>query len=177
MSEVVRLTLVSHAMTDAMAAGRFPLDEPLTDVGRRQVESLAGQQDCRHLTAPERRARETAERLGLRPVVEPALADLDCDGWRGRPLATIDVRHLETWLAEPECAPHGGESIADLAKRVSAWLGSLSRSTVAVTHPAVIRAAILHALDAPSKSFWRIDVAPASHTVLHLRDGRWTLRV
>ena len=45
----------------------------------------------------------------------------------------------------------------------------------AVTHPAVIRAAILIALEAPPKSFWRIDIAPASRTVLHFR-GRWTLR-
>ena len=47
-----------------------------------------------------------------------------------------------------------------------------------MTHPAVIRAAILVALDAPPKSFWRIDIAPVSHTVLHLpRAGSWTLRL
>ena len=39
MSEVVRLTLVSHAMTDAMAAGRFPTDEPLNATGHRQVDA------------------------------------------------------------------------------------------------------------------------------------------
>ncbi len=39
MSEVVRLTLVSHAMTDAMSAGRFPTDEPLNSVGYRQVDA------------------------------------------------------------------------------------------------------------------------------------------
>jgi hypothetical protein len=33
------------------------------------------------------------------------------------------------------------------------------------------------ALDTPPKSFWRIDVAPVSRTVLHFRDGRWTLRL
>ena len=47
---------------------------------------------------------------------------------------------------------------------------------VAVTHPAVIRAAILVALDAPPKSFWRIDIAPMSRTVMHLRGQAWTLR-
>ena len=40
-TEVVRLTLVSHAMTDAMAAGRFPADEPLNRIGRRQAEAAA----------------------------------------------------------------------------------------------------------------------------------------
>jgi broad specificity phosphatase PhoE len=47
---------------------------------------------------------------------------------------------------------------------------------VAVTHPAVIRAAILIALDAPPKSFWRIDIAPVSRTVMHFRGHAWTLR-
>jgi hypothetical protein len=32
------------------------------------------------------------------------------------------------------------------------------------------------ALDAPPKSFWRIDIAPASRTVLHFRGHAWTLR-
>jgi broad specificity phosphatase PhoE len=47
---------------------------------------------------------------------------------------------------------------------------------VAVTHPAIIRAAILIALDAPPKSFWRIDIAPASRTQMHFRGHAWTLR-
>ena len=47
---------------------------------------------------------------------------------------------------------------------------------VAVTHPAVIRAAIVIALDAPPKSFWRIDIAPVSRTVMHFRGHAWTLR-
>ncbi|ORW72337.1 histidine phosphatase family protein [Mycobacterium saskatchewanense] len=179
MSDVLRLTLVSHAMTDAMATGRFPLDEPLSDIGRRQVKSSAAVQDCRHFAAPERRARETAELLGLRPIVEPRLADLDCGTWRGRPLTAIDPRALETWLFNPACAPHGGESIVDLTRRVGGWLGSLgddASPTAAVTHPAVVRAAILFALDAPPKSFWRLDIEPVSRTVLHFRNGRWTLR-
>jgi broad specificity phosphatase PhoE len=82
------------------------------------------------------------------------------------------------WLTDPTQAPHGGESVVDLLDRVAGWLASLEPSrTVAVTHPAVVRAAILVALSAPPKSFWRIDIAPVSHTVLHLREGRWTLRL
>lgn len=55
-------------------------------------------------------------------------------------------------------------------------LASARGRIVAVTHPAVIRAAILVALDAPPKSFWRIDIAPMSRTVMHLRGQAWTLR-
>jgi len=180
---VARLTLVSHAMTDAMAAGRFPADEPLNDTGRRLLESVAAldiTDDARQLTAPERRARQTAQLLGLQAATEPRLADLDCGPWRGEALANIGPSDLDAWLTDPACAPHGGESIADLMQRVNGWLASLTGDglrTVAVTHPAVIRSAILLALEAPPKSFWRIDIAPLSRTVLHFRDGRWTLRL
>ena len=183
MTGVVRLTLVSHAMTDAMAAGRFPADEPLNDTGRRIVESVAALEiagDTRQLTGPERRARQSAQLLGLQAATEPRLADLDCGRWRGEALANIGHAELEAWLTEPADAPHGGESIAGLIERVDGWLNSLTDDisrTVAVTHPAVIRAAILLALDAPPKSFWRIDIAPLSRTVMNFRGGRWTLRL
>lgn len=180
MSEVVRLTMVSHAMTDAMAVGRFPADEPLNDIGGRRVERLDTKGDNRHLTAPERRARQTAQLLGLRAVTDPRLADLDCGRWRGHTLGELRGEDLETWLTDPARAPHGGESIVDLIERVAGWLGSLAENTsptVAVTHPAVIRAAILHSLDSPPNAFWRIDVAPFSRTVLHFRNGHWTLRL
>ncbi len=48
--------------------------------------------------------------------------------------------------------------------------------TVAVTHPAVIRAALVVALNMPLVTFWRIDVPPLTATGLHWRSGIWTLR-
>jgi broad specificity phosphatase PhoE len=181
---VVRLTLVSHAMTDAMAAARFPTDEPLNETGRRQAEAVAGLDvtgfGTRHVAGPEQRARQTAQLLGLRAATEPRLADIDCGQWRGQALGSVVPAELELWLSEPDQAPHGGESIVDLTERVAGWLDSLveGRSrTVAVTHPAVIRAAILLALDIPPKSFWRIDIAPVSLTTLHHRNHCWTLRM
>jgi broad specificity phosphatase PhoE len=69
--------------------------------------------------------------------------------------------------------------VVDVMIRVRKWLDSLAARRgrlAAVTHPAVIRAAVLVALDAPPRSFWRVDVAPASRTVMHLRGQAWTLR-
>jgi broad specificity phosphatase PhoE len=191
-SEVVRLTLVSHAITDAMAAGRFPTDEPLNATGRRQVDASIDLGVRRRsddpsapgpgytaLTGPEQRARQTAELLGLQAVVEPRLADLDCGRWRGDVLGGVRPADLAVWLTDPTRAPHGGESVVDLINRVRGWLNSLSTTRsriVAVTSPAVIRAAILVALDAPPKSFWRIDIAPVSRTIMHFRGHAWTLR-
>jgi len=180
--EVVRLTLVSHAMTDAMVAGRFPADEPLNEAGRRHAQTAAGlriNRQTRQLAGPERRALQTAELLGLRAEVEPRLADLDYGRWRGTALNDVCPGQLRAWLTDPARAPHGGESIAVLIDRVAQWLDSLTSTvlpTIAVTHPAVIRAAILVALGAPPKSFWRLDIAPLSRTVMHCRGHAWTLR-
>ncbi|MBJ7340929.1 histidine phosphatase family protein [Mycolicibacterium sp.] len=180
MSEIVRLTLVSHATTDAMAAGRFPRDEPLNALGQRQVDATVdlGLVDAA-LCGPETRTRQTAELLGLRAETESKLADLNCGAWRGSVLNGVDAGELTLWLTDPTQSPHGGESVVDLVARVDDWLSSLSDRRgrlVAVTHPSVIRAAIVVALNAPPKSFWRIDIGPVSRTVLHLRGHAWTLR-
>jgi broad specificity phosphatase PhoE len=179
-TEVVRLTLVSHAMTDAMSAGRFPADEPLNDTGRRQAQRLEIRSDASQLTGPERRARQTAKLLGLQATTEPKLADLYCGRWCGETLQSLPPADLNVWLSDPGQAPHGGESIVDLIDRVSGWLESLTSNalpTFAVTHPAVIRAAMLVALGAPPKSFWRIDIAPVSRTDMHFRNDCWRLRL
>lgn len=180
MTDVVRLTLVSHAMTEAMAAGRFPNDESLSELGRRQVARGAATHTYRELAGPEQRTRQTAQLLGLHAAAEPRLADLDYGDWRGQPMDCVDPDSLRVWLTDPDAAPHGGESIVALVERVSGWLNSLSDNairTTAVTHPAVIRAALLVILDAPPKSFWRFDVAPVSRTVLHHKGESWTLRL
>jgi broad specificity phosphatase PhoE len=84
---------------------------------------------------------------------------------------------VAAWLSDAEAAPHGGESLADLFRRVSAWMDECIREghTIAVTHAAVIRAAIIHVLDAPARSFWRIDIEPLSVTKLRGDGVRWTL--
>lgn len=187
--EILRLILASHAMTEAMVAGRFPADEPLTDTGCRQARSLRKlliphvNSATHQLTGPERRVQQTARLAGLTPVVEPRLADLDCPGWCGMTLTSIEPEELKLWQTDPSAAPHGGESLIELIARVAQWLLALApladdtARMIAVSHPAVIRAAILIALDIPPKSFWRIDIAPSSCTVLHLRGQLWRLRL
>ena len=40
----------------------------------------------------------------------------------------------------------------------------------------MIRAALVHALDLPPRTFWRLDVAPLTATELSGRSDRWNLR-
>lgn len=192
MSGLVRLTMVSHGMTDAMAAGRFPVDEPLNALGRRRLADRAG--GIREPTAawtvvcgPELRTRQTSEEMGLDAVPDAALSDLDVGDWRGRPLDAVEPGDLAAWLRDPAATPHGGESVETLIERVRRWMRTLAvfpektpdtpGRVLAVTHPAVVRAAVLTALQAPPNSFWRIDVAPAARVELHHRGAGWTLRL
>jgi broad specificity phosphatase PhoE len=166
-------------MTDAMAAGRFPTDEPVNTLGRNQIERVHLTAAERAVCGPESRTQQTAELLGLKPTIHSGLADLDFGRWRGDSLGGVSPAEVTIWLTDPGRAPHGGESIVELVARVGRWLDSLTSErsgVVAVTHPAVVRAAVLVALDAPPKSFWRIDVAPLSRTVMHFRGNAWTLR-
>ncbi|MFI5720867.1 histidine phosphatase family protein [Nocardia sp. NPDC051750] len=182
MPGVRKLDLISHGITDALRAARFPADEPLTPAGRaalagRTVEPPAGAQV---LVGPERRTRETARLLGLDAAPLSRLRDLDAGAWCGTRLDTLAPDRLHQWRTDPGYREHGGESVLDLLERVRGWLTELTAApptaTVAVTHPAVIRAVLVVALDAATESFWRIDVAPGSRTRLHHR-GAWTLRL
>lgn len=129
---------------------------------------------------PERRCVQTARALGLAPMTDPGLRDQDHGRWRGHELVQVEAAEPEavhTWLTDPAAAPHGGESLLDLAERVAGWLDTRPAGRgVAVTHPAVIRAAMVRALGAPPESFWRIDVVPLAQVHLTARHGRWKLR-
>lgn len=125
---------------------------------------------------PEIRCLQTADALGLDATADPALSDLDLGAWRGRQMPEIEPADLFTWMTDPDARPHAGETLTELLVRVSRWLGTLPDARIAVvTHPAVVRAAVLHVLGAPPASFWRIDIAPLSQTWLSHHGGRWQL--
>lgn len=173
-----RLTLISHAATAATRSAAFPLDESLDRPDDLSPSPLLRRFDT-VLSGPEIRCLATAEGLGFAPTVDPALADLNLGSWRGRTLADLeadDPAALLSWLSDPTAAPHNGESLTVLMDRITAWLAGVSGRTLAVTHPAVVRAVVIHALSAPLSSFWRLDVTPLSYTRLSLNGPLWTLR-
>lgn len=178
-----RLTLICHAPVAVPRAAGFPLDEPADPVALAEVPKLARGlgRFARLWTAPELRARQTADTLGSGATVVPDLRDCNYGSWRGRSLVDInrnDPEGASSWLADAGAAPHGGESIVDLLHRVGSWLSDIQDAdhTIAVTHPAVIRAAIVHILGAPAEAFWRIDIEPLAVTDLRRNARRWTLR-
>ncbi|MER7722658.1 histidine phosphatase family protein [Streptomyces sp. NPDC096323] len=183
----VRVMLVSPAMNAALREARFAGDAPLDDSGLRRARAAAGTLPAadRTVHGPSRRCTRTADALGVRSVVEPATHDWELGRWSGARLDEVSASEPEdvaAWLADPAAAPHGGESLLDLCARVGAWLDSLDldgdspRRVLAVVEPAVVRAAVVRALELPPQAFWRIDVAPLALTDLSGRAGRWNLR-
>jgi len=183
----VRLTLVSHALTPFTRRAAFPTDTAIEPAHSR--EPLGRFTSA--LSGPELRCVQTGQLFGLEPVVDDALRDWDYGDWAGRTLDEINLTDPDgvgRWLTDPDSAPHGGESLTQVLDRVAAWLdhdgaehespehGAFGNGrTIAFTHPAIVRAAIVHALGAPAQAFWRIDIPPLSHTGLTANRGRWTL--
>jgi broad specificity phosphatase PhoE len=178
-----RLTLIAHAATEAQKHAAFPQDESITEreTAKIQASHWRVPKAERIWSAPEQRTQQTSRSLGLQAVITNELRDCDYGRWRGRRIEDIQMEDPEgivTWLTDPSAAPHGGESIENLIGRVGRWMDEQLdvKHTIAVTHPAVVRAAIVHALRIPMQTFWRFDIAPFSLTDLRFSRNVWTLR-
>ena len=164
---MLRLHLVWHAGTAATRSPVVPDDEPAVGA-LPDLAPLLGRAGT-VITSPARRCRVDGAR------VEPLLGPWDLGSWSGRPLAELD---LAAWRAHPAYDAHGGESLLALCARVGRLLGSWHQREgrlVAVTHGAVVKAAVVTALAAPPSSCWAMDIAPASVTELHSTPGGWRL--
>jgi broad specificity phosphatase PhoE len=186
---MARLTLIAHAATEAQRRAAFPLDEPIAEREMARIRALdwRAPQAKRVWTAPEQCAQQTWRVLGLSAVVSNELRDCDYGRWRGR---TMDEVHAEdpdgvlAWMTSPAAAPHGGESVQELIGRVGKWLDEQCEiderhevdHVIALTHAAVIRAAIVHSLRISAQTFWRFDIPPLTLTDLRFSRGVWTLR-
>lgn len=157
------------------------MDEPLDERGLAAAALLAAAlpRHCEALTSPALRCRQTAEAAGLHDAaVEPAIAECDLGSWCGLTVTEVGEAAVTPWITDPESCAHGGESLAAFQARVGGWLddqAQLDGRAVAITHAGVIKAAVVHALDAPPAAFWRIDATPLGITELHAHDGRWTV--
>lgn len=180
-----RLFLLCHAATAATRMAVFPAGhEPVEAGALRHIDAVArALPACRYrLTSPAIAAVQTAFALGgAAATIDPALRDCDHGRWTGRTLAAVQAAEpvaVADWLRDPQAAPHGGEALDRVLARVAAWLEQrreLTGACLAVTHAAVIRAAIVLAIAAEPRSFWRIDVTPLTLARLNGHAGRWTL--
>jgi probable phosphoglycerate mutase len=153
---MIHLLMIRHGPTAWNAEGRIQgrTDIPLSTQGRERVRAWrlpggwcdGGEPDW--FASPLARARETAELLGGRPVLDERLAEMRYGDWEGLVRVDVDAaiaspypqrRHLGLDFRPPG----GGESPRDVQDRLRPFLAERSasgRPAVAVCHKGVIRA-------------------------------------
>jgi broad specificity phosphatase PhoE len=172
-----RLLIVAHAPTPATqtlvfgdSGDLFPGE--IRRLGRRVASWVRG---------PEAACEATAIRLGgnAEPIQE--LHGCDFGTWAGKALVDVavdDPSGLEAWLHDPQAAPHGGESLAELINRVGRVLDDHpwpeGRSVVVVSS-LVARALLVHALNAAPEVIFHIDMAPLSRALISRSQQLWRL--
>jgi probable phosphoglycerate mutase len=199
LGDPTRLLVLRHGATAHTVEKRFSGsggDDPgLSGEGRAQVERAADLLAADLpvdlvLASPLRRARETAEvvahRLGgLVVKVEDDLREASFGEWDGRTFAEVRElwpAELVAWLASPDVAPPGGESLGAVSRRVRSLQARLlarygGQTLLLVSHVTPVKLLVRDALRAPVETVFRMELAPASVTELHWwPDGTSSLR-
>jgi alpha-ribazole phosphatase len=166
----LKLHLVRHGpAVDADGRAMGYTDAPLSPEGIEQVAQLVAawpRAPGRIWSSDLRRARETAERIGQRwdvaPAIDARLREMNFGEWDGRfwnALEREDPDRLKHWMESwvTERVP-GGESFTLLSERVRDWyaqcLADPAEEIVVVAHAGSIRALLCNLLEVPlSKAF------------------------
>jgi probable phosphomutase (TIGR03848 family) len=191
------LILLRHGRTSANASGTLAGRTPgvlLDDLGRSQAERagdrLAVVPLADLVSSPLERCQETARAVARRQPDRPrvhtdkGLTECDYGEWQGRPLKELARQALwKTVQANPSAATFpGGESLpqmqaraVDAVRRRDASLTAAHGPDavwLAVSHGDVIKSVIADALGMHLDLFQRINVDPASISVIRYTESR-----
>jgi probable phosphoglycerate mutase len=177
--------LIRHAHCDPVGhaiAGRAK-GVHLNDRGRTEAKALGARLaelaiDAVYSSPLERAletATEVADRHGLPVKAVAGLNEVDFGEWTGRTLVDLDSspewRSFNSFRSGARIP--GGESMTEVLARALTELGHLRRThgksgqlVAVVSHGDVLRAVIAHYLGAPTDLFQRIEVSPASVSIL-----------
>ncbi len=188
--------LIRHAAHDWLGrgiAGRLP-GVHLNAVGREQAERLAlrlgGVPFAAVYASPLERARGTAEplaaRRGLPTETLDDIHEMNFGAWTGKTFAELDADPLwqpfNTFRSGTRI-PGGGETLAEAQLRMVTAMENLrerhpNNAVALVGHGDPIRAAVAYFLGVPLDLMGRMEVEPASVSVVALADwGPRVLRV
>jgi probable phosphomutase (TIGR03848 family) len=179
--------LIRHAHCDPIGrsiAGRAP-GVHLNAEGQAAATALGERLSSMAIKAvyssPLERARETAsplaQRLGLEVQNAPGLIEVDFGEWTGRTLA--ELHRIPEWNAfnsfRSGTRIPGGENMAEVLaralqeiERIRTGHSASSDLVAIVSHGDVLRLLIAHYLGIPVDLFQRLEVSPASVSVLSL---------
>lgn len=189
---MTRFIFVRHAAHDAVGTTLVgnSAGVHLSASGRAEAEFLGecfrGLRAAAVYSSPLDRARETAEliarALSAEVQIERALNEVDFGEWTNSPFATLDRQEeWQRWNSfRSGTRPPGGESMLAVQARV---IGALDRwreehrdqTVVLVSHCDVIRATLAFYLGLPLDLFLRLEVNPASVSMISIDD--WSPRI
>jgi probable phosphoglycerate mutase len=186
--------LIRHALCDPVGkliAGRTP-GIHLNDRGRRQAAALAIRLErlpvAEVRSSPLERAVETAQALagvfGLPVVRDERLNEVDFGDWTGRTLTELD--RIPEWRDFNERRSStripGGEAIREVVSRSTAALDQVRRTpelagrlVAVVSHGDVLRSLVAHCIGMDLDAIHRIEIAPASVSILLSEGDNWRL--
>jgi ribonuclease H / adenosylcobalamin/alpha-ribazole phosphatase len=193
---LVRHGVTAHTVDKRFSGGLGGSNPGLSDEGRDQVRAtadwlapLAEEIDV-VVSSPVRRTHESAEIIGARldkqVRTDDGLAEMEFGSWDGLTFAELRERspdELDAWLGSLDQPAGGGESFRVVEKRVLASLDRLlaeypGRTVLVVSHVTPIKVLVARALGAPLESVYRMEMAPASVSVLSFfDDGNAAMRM
>ena len=184
----MRLLLIRHSLTPetgTILTGRLPgigLSAEGRDIAAALGTRIGGIKVAAMYTSPIERCRETAdiiaENLNTKPIRHKGFIEVDFGSWSGRKLAGL--YRLAAWrrlhIAASRFRFPDGESLTEVQSRAVAAVEELAakhrdRTVAVVTHADVIRLLLAHYLGTPLDLFHRLDVLPASVSIVHLPTG------
>jgi probable phosphoglycerate mutase len=186
---LVRHGVTAHTVDKRFSGGLASSNPGLSDDGRAQVRATAewlapiAERVDAVIASPVRRTRESAEIvaevLGRPLTEEPGFAEMEFGVWDGMTFGEVAKAHpegLDAWLGSLDVAPEGGESFRVVEQRVLDGLQRVldayaGRTVVVVSHVTPIKTLVAHAVNAPLDSVFRMELSPASVTVVSFFNG------
>ena len=172
--------LIRHAPVDGPHGVIHDIDAP-ADVGDTaallRLRSLLPKTHVA-ISSPARRARDTADALGLVAGFDPAFGEQDFGRWTGRTHEDIrrefEAAYDDFWHAPATNRPPGGESFVDADRAGEVRdRGAAAGDVIVVAHAGTIRAALAVALDIPPDKALSFVIYPLSLTRLDRLDNGW----
>jgi 2,3-bisphosphoglycerate-dependent phosphoglycerate mutase len=187
------LYLVRHAESEWNASGRWQghADPPLSPDGRGQASALVARLEaeldgssvtglvCSDLGRARETAAELGRKLGLIPVSDPGLRELDIGEWSGLRRAEIAARDPEILARfeanDANARPPGGETRRELRHRARWAVRRIANGdpwgrVVIVSHLGLIRA-LLPGAEPNNADFMRVSAADALTRRLRFESG------
>ncbi len=180
--------LIRHGSTDFIGkvlVGRMPgihLNAEGRNQAARLAERFSGIPISRIFSSPIERALETAEplsrELGIAVRIAEEISEVEYGEWTGR--AVSDLVDDPAWqrYSSFRTGAHvpGGESVLELQNRLAGWMETTRRAhpeerIAVVSHADPIRAALAHYIGLHLDMFHRVEISPASVSVVQVTDA------